>query len=233
MKFLKQKVVTDIENFEKVYGFDTNEVQHNGALFPNNMRCLLIGQSGCGKTNTLIALLLKEWGTTLRNVYIYTQTLEQKKYQLLDNVIKLIPELSMTVFSSESPIVPEDCEKFSTIIFDDIYGSGEKNHDIVRQFFSRGRHRALNCYYIGQSYCKIPRHLIRDNANFIILFKNDELSRKHIFEEHVNVDMDFKTFSKMCQEIWEHDYDFLVIDTTREKDNGKYRKGFDNFVIDI
>jgi hypothetical protein len=48
--------------------------------------------------------------------------------------------------------------------------------DNMRQYFSMGRHRGIDCFYLCQTYTKVPKHLIRDNANMIILFKQDELN---------------------------------------------------------
>lgn len=46
-----------------------------------------------------------------------------------------------------------------------------------------------------QTYTRTPKHLIRDNANLIILFKQDDLNLKHVHADHVGADMAFETLS--------------------------------------
>ena len=52
-----------------------------------------------------------------------------------------------------------------------------------------GRHRLIDCFYLCQTYAQIPKHLIRDNLNFLVLFRQDEMNLKHIYGDHVNTDM--------------------------------------------
>ena len=37
-------------------------------------------------------------------------------------------------------------------------------------YYTRGRHNNCDTFYISQSYFKLPRKTIRENANFIIRF---------------------------------------------------------------
>jgi len=39
-----------------------------------------------------------------------------------------------------------------------------------------GRHKNMDSFYRCQTYTHIPKHLIRDNANMIIMFKQDDLN---------------------------------------------------------
>ena len=54
-----------------------------------------------------------------------------------------------------------------------------------------GRHADVDCFYLCQMYAKIPKHLIRDNANLLILFKQDRINLKHVYNDHVNTDMSY------------------------------------------
>lgn len=73
------------------------------------------------------------------------------------------------------------------------------------------RHNDVNCFYLHQSYANISKHLIRDNANVIILFKQDDLNLKHIYEDHVGVDMTFEKFKNLCSFCWKNPYGCLTI----------------------
>ena len=64
----------------------------------------------------------------------------------------------------------------------------------------------------------------------IIVFKQDELNMKHIYNDHVRGDMSYDEFMKMCKECWKDKYGFLVISKDDTIDCGRYRKGFDVFI---
>ncbi|KAL6256683.1 hypothetical protein P5V15_012802 [Pogonomyrmex californicus] len=47
-----------------------------------------------------------------------------------------------------------------------------------------GRHSNVDCFYLCQTYARIPKHLIRDKANLLILFKQDGTNLKHVYNDH-------------------------------------------------
>jgi hypothetical protein len=86
-------------------------------------------------------------------------------------------------------------------------------------------------FYLAQTYSKIPKQLVRDNANFLVVFKQDDKNLHHIFNDHCSADMDFSEFRKIFHLCWNRKDDgFMVIDKTREIDQGRYRYGFHNFI---
>ena len=54
---------------------------------------------------------------------------------------------------------------------------------------AKGRHNNVYCFYLAQNYFKLPRQIIRVNANFICLFPQDLQNLNHIFDNHVESDM--------------------------------------------
>ena len=48
---------------------------------------------------------------------------------------------------------------------------GARNCFQSDELFTRGRHKGLNLYYITQCYFVLPRQIVRDNSDRIILFK--------------------------------------------------------------
>ena len=48
---------------------------------------------------------------------------------------------------------------------------GAQNSPQIDDFFTRGRHKSLDAYYISQSYFGLPRQSIRSNSDRLILFK--------------------------------------------------------------
>jgi hypothetical protein len=101
----------------------------------------------------------------------------------------------------------------------------------MRDYFCFGRHKDTDCFYLSQTYSSIPKQLIRDNANFLVIFKQDLTNLKHIYDDHVNVDMSFQEFKYICGECWKDRFEFLLIDKSYPLSSGRYRKGFDAFIV--
>lgn len=122
---------------------------------------------------------------------------------------------------------PQKAKTYSVIVFDDV---ATDNQSVMRDYFSFGRHRHIDCFYLCQTYSSIPKQLIRDNANMIIVFRQDGTNLKHVYDDHVNTDMSFDQFKKVCSLCWKDAYGFLVIDKDGELNNGRYRKGMDVYI---
>lgn len=226
MKFVKQSQTLD---FEKICpDFETKTKRH-GSLLPNIVRCIVCGPSNCGKTNVIIGLLLHKHGLRFNKVYIYSKTLYQPKYTYLERVFNLIPNISLEKYDSNDHILsPHDAQPNSVIIFDDVVCENQNN---IRDYFAMGRHKLIDCFYLSQTYSKIPKQLIRDNTNLLIVFKQDDVNLRHIYDEHVSSDMSWAQFRQMCTEIWIEPYNFMVINKDCPKNKGCYRKKFDTFVL--
>ena len=119
-------------------------------------------------------------------------------------------------------------ETKNLMIFDDL--QLEKQNK-CEAYYIRGRHSNVDCFYLAQNYFKLPRQTIRENANFICWFPQDQKNVNHIYNDHVSTDMSIQEFRKLCKTAWEHSHGFLVIDLASKKTNGKYRCGFDTFYI--
>ena len=62
--------------------------------------------------------------------------------------------------------------------------------DVIREYFAMGQHEDIYfSFYLCQTYAKISKHLICDNANLLILFKQDIINLKHVYNGHINTDM--------------------------------------------
>ncbi|KYN29313.1 hypothetical protein ALC57_01253 [Trachymyrmex cornetzi] len=101
---------------------------------------------------------------------------------------------------------------------------GQSNHDVqdvVREYFSMDRHANVECFYLCQTYARIPEHLICDNANRLILFKKDGTNLKRVYNDQVNTDMSYDEFCTLCRDCWHQKYGFLVIDKVSALTNMK------------
>lgn len=103
---------------------------------------------------------------------------------MLKNIIDSIKEVTYTYLPMQKKL-----NKIQFFFYDIIYDK--------HKLFSMGRHSGTNLiFYLVNTYSKIPKQLIRDNANFLIIFKQDD---KNVSHEHCSVDMGFVEFQQMYQ----------------------------------
>ena len=107
------------------------------------------------------------------------------------------------------------------IVFDDILGSS--NSRFIDQFFIRGRHNNLDIYYLSQSYFDLPKRTIRNNSNKIILFNQTLKDIEHIYRDVAGYDMNYDEFKELCRKSWGEDYNYLCIDRSKKRGQGRYR----------
>lgn len=229
MRIVKQKETFVVDNFDEHVGngLNVNNYRH-GPLLPSSIRGLVIGPSNCGKTNVMISLITHPHGLRFANIYLYSKSLYQPKYEYLRKILNPIDGLGFYTFNNNVDIVkPSEAKPNSIFIFDDVIC---EKQDIIRAYFSMGRHKSVDSFYLAQTYSKVPKQLIRDNSNFIVMFKQDEMNLQHIFQDHVSPDITFKEFLDMCGRCWGDKYGFLVIDKDREIKEGRYRKGLDSYI---
>lgn len=123
------------------------------------------------------------------------------------------------------------CEQAMIFVFDDVINENGINKTVVRDIFTLGRHRNLDVVYIVQTYTSLKKQLIRDNSNFIILFRQDDLNLKHVYTDFgVNADMKFEEFRKLCLDCWREPFGFTCISLEHEVNNGRYRKNFNEYL---
>lgn len=193
-------------------GWKHTKFRHN-ELFPSNsIRALIIGPSNAGKTSLILDLLTQANGLKFKNVYLFSETLEQGKYNFLRAIMA---QLKGTINFEESRTVYDidEIQNESVVILDDI-ALGEN----IRPYFSRGRHKKLDTFYLVQSYLQCPK-IVRENTNFLVIFKTDIRNLKYIFEENyafIHAVTSFKEFVSLCNSIWtkiknKHSYDFVTI----------------------
>ncbi len=223
-KIVKQKICLPIDNHDVN---ETKKVKHS-RLFLSTIRAIIAGPSNCGKTNLMLSLLEHPNGLKFENIYIYSKSLYQPKYVYLKNLLKPIKGIGYYAFNNcENLIPPNQAKSNSVFIFDDVACSKQ---DIIREYFSMGRHNNIDCFYLCQTYRKIPKHLIRDNTNVIFLFKQDDLNLQHIYTDHVGADMTFENLKFICSYCWKKPFGFLSIFKDNNINDGRYRYGCDTYI---
>ena len=225
MDLIEQKDKLDIINVDVQ---TVKNPSRHGPLLPDTIRAIVVGPSGSGKTNIMYNLITHENGLRFENIYLYSKTSNQEKYVLLKKIMDDIKGANFFIFTSADEVIkPNLTKKNSIMIFDDII-----TDPAIREYFSTCRHSgASSVFYLAQTYSKIPKQLVRDNSNFLIILKQDDTNLRHIFNDHSFTDMDFSDFRKISHSCWNrNDYGFMVIDKTREINEGRYRCGFHMFI---
>jgi hypothetical protein len=222
-----------LQNSISVINFDNHvkKSRRKVEMFPDVIRCGMFGPSGAGKSNLLLTMLVHV--RPFKNLYLCSKTSYQEKYETLRELISTHNRskkskkqmIKIHELQVETLPEPEDIEVDSIVIFDDVL---TEKQDKVANFFLRGRHRNISCFYLSQAYTKIPKKSgIRENFNYVILFRQDLVNLRQVFTEYVT-DVTFDKFRSMCNTCWQEAYGFLVIDVESEK--CKYKKKFESCI---
>ena len=139
-----------------------------------------------------------------RPIHIITRSTNQYPNYQTSNEIKLIIKY-----------------KGSVVIFDDMLGA--KNSSQIDEFFTRGRHEDIDIYYISKSYFGLPRQSIRSNSDRLILLKQTLRDVQSMYYDIGAYDMNYDEFKQMCHKAWDENFNYLCIDITKNKNDGKYR----------
>ena len=174
--------------------------------FNNKNRTLLVGPSFSGKTYLMLKILSRMID---RDIYIINKSPPE---QYTNSKIK-IKEIS-------DEIKPLNEYENGIIVLDDVLGSS--NSRFIDQFFIRGRHNNLDIYYLSQSYFDLPKRTIRNNSNKIILFNRTLKDIEHIYRDVAGYDMNYDEFKDLCRKSWDEDYNYLFIDRSKKRDQGRY-----------
>lgn len=232
MKIEKQNFSLPVTNYDNIISGGRGQIlKKHGLIFGGiTKRALVVGPSNCGKTNLMLTLITHPNGLRFTNVHICSKSLQQEKYEYLRTLLDpLSHEIGYYEYNDVDDLpAPEEIQPYSLVIFDDVTSCNQNN---IKSFFSFGRHTNIDCFYLCQTYSSIPKQLIRDNTNLVIIFQQDMTNLKHIFDDHVSVDMNLSEFKNICGNCWRDKAGFLVLDKDCSLNEGRYRKGFDQYII--
>lgn len=197
-------------------------------MFPLPLRCLIVGSSGCGKSTLIWNLITKNW-IPYKKLYIFSKSLDQLIYTQLKNIYdelgeELNEDIAFFYSNCEDIISVDDCESNSLIIFDDCILEPQSP---IKEYFVRGRHKNISCIYLSQCFSLVDLKTIRNNLNFLCIFKQNQRYTKSIYDNFIGSDMTFNDFKTMCDRWWNRDFSFLTIDLTRKIDDGRYKCMFE------
>ena len=124
-------------------------------------------------------------------------------------------------FNTSNEIKPINKHKGSVVIFEVMLGA--KNSSQKDEFFTRGRQEDLDVYYISQSYFALPRQSIKNKSDRLILLKQTLRDFQSMYHDIGAFDMTYDEFKEMCRVTWGEKFNYLCINMTKTKNEGKYR----------
>ena len=186
----------------EIVKINSNNVKNPNVSTYENHAFVVIDPRNVGKTYYMLKVLEKIGNK--RPIHIITRSPNQYPNYKTSNEIK-----------------PINKYKASIVIFDDMLGA--RNSSQIDKFFIRGRHEDLDVYYISQSYFALPRQSIRNNSDRIILFKQTLRDVQSMYYDIGAYDMKDDEFKELCHKASSERFNYLCIDMTKNKDNGKYR----------
>ena len=119
----------------------------------------------------------------------------------------------------------------TVIILDDL-NKQQLEDKRVQMLFKRGRHNNLSVFVISHGYYELPKDTIRENSSIIHHFiTNNFANVECIHRQLASTDMTIKEFKQFCHDVWDDDYNFITIDLTKKKKDGKFRKNLNTLYI--
>lgn len=169
-------------------------------------------------------------GVQFKKLHIFSTCLNQQFYKDFKQICEKIQgkdkdKFVRFYFKINSLDDVNRCHPGSLVVFDDC--ELVKPQRIIMDYYSRGRNNNISCIYLATSYTKVNKQLIRENLNFLCIFKQFKYYTKVIWEEYASSDFTFERFDEICLECWIDDFGFLTINIEKQLKDGRYMKKFE------
>jgi len=191
-------------------------------------RMLIIGNSGAGKTQTLLNVIHNMSGT-FNNIYIITKNKDEPLYNYLED--KLGDKgLSIIEGLASAPDLEKDIDKTdqTLIVMDDLVL--EKDQSKVEQYFIRARKLNCSLIYISQSYYRTPR-IIRQNLTYLVIKQVSSLKDLYRILGEYTLGIEKDQLKKLYENSTREKQDFLLVDLEAPLED-RFRKNFSD-IYDI
>ena len=180
-------------------------------IFDEDFRLLIAGESGCGKTNTLMHILRQPL-VYHDKIYMYSPNLHQEKIQDFADIMGSISKnVGYPVLELHGPDeIKNTNEYFSDnrkiVVFDDVINAPEKIQNKIANHWTDGRHHGISPIYLSQSYYDTPKKLRLNCSNMILYPPSTKNHSNLIAKENM---IDARAFDELKP------FEFLFLDKKR------------------
>jgi ABC-type dipeptide/oligopeptide/nickel transport system ATPase component len=189
-------------------------------------RMLIVGNSGSGKTSTLMNLIYN-MSDTFEEIIICCKSKAEPLYEFLED--KYTKDKSVKIMEFGKDGLPDidkfDKEKQRLLIFDDLVN--EKNQKAIEEAFIRARKKNCSLAYLSQSYYAVPK-MIRNNLTYIIIKQLSSLKNLTMIMREYSLGVDKKEMKEMYDDATSDKQGFLMLDLEGDKEK-RFRSGFNDF----
>ena len=206
-------------NFDNIVSKDDDNYINKNVFVPQHVsNTIIIGQTGCSKTNLLFNILTLN--PVFQKMFIFTKEPEAK-YNFL---IKKFPQHIKIFYQNDEydldKLIKGDFQ--TCCIFDDQLTDNKK----ISDWFIRSRKKNCSNFFLAHSYFKMSKTL-RLNVNYIILFKIPKNQLTHIYNDQpINIDREL--FYKIISEL--NKYENIIIDLKTPIDKFQIRKNLNEIL---
>mgnify|MGYP003337958515 CR=1 FL=1 len=187
-------------------------------------RMIICGNSGSGKTQTLLNLLYN-MPDTFEKIFITTKCKAEPLYEYLEDKLK-DSGLKITEGISELPDLDSfDKTQQSLIILDDLVNEPAKQQRPIADYFIRARKKNASLIYISQSFYAVPK-LIRDNITHLIIKQVSSMKNLTMICRECSLGIEKPQLQEIYKDATKNKQDFLMIDLEGDPDE-RFRKNFD------
>ena len=198
----------------KIPNYDTNTKENSKKIniFDEDFRLLIAGESGCGKTNTLMHILRQPL-VYYDKIFIYSPNLHQEKIQDLQELMGRVSEkVGYPVLEVSGPEEIKNTTEYSSdnrkiVVFDDVINAPEKIQKKIANHWTDGRHHGISPIYLSQSYYDTPQKLRLNCSNMILYPPTTQNHKNLIAKENM---MDTKAFDALKP------FEFLFLDKKKK-----------------
>jgi hypothetical protein len=191
-------------------------------------RMIIAGNSGSGKTQTLLNLLYN-MPNTFEKIFIITKNKDEPLYNYLEE--KLGKEgLSIKEGITELPDLDSlNKEENNLIVLDDLVNEPAKQQKPICDYFLRARKKNASIIYISQSFYAVPK-FIRDNISYLIIKQVSSMKNLTMICRECSLGIEKPQLKKIYDDATKTKQDFLLIDLEGDKDE-RFRKNFDEIYV--
>ena len=160
----------------KIPNYDRKTKENSKKLnyvFDEDFRLLIAGESGWGKTNTLMHILRKPL-VYYDKIYIYSPNLHQDKIQDFKDIMDSISKkVGYPVLELNGPDEIKNTNEYQSgnrkiVVFDDVINAPKKIQNKIANHWTDGRHHGISPIYLSQSYYDTPKKLRLNCSNMIL-----------------------------------------------------------------